>query len=162
MKKIKLLLIIVASVCLAIPVCAIITDHPSDSSLKAQFKSRRMQFEELHQMAAEDSRLWRVSFSWYRDKSGRNYENVEPNLLTDERWKKYRELFRKLHLDSGVSIEDGNVYFLISSSGIVGSGSSKGIAFIGSKGGAKSTGSNAPHGVTYTPIEGNWFIFEDW
>ena len=136
--------------------------HPSDKSIISRFNTNKQSYEKLSIMATKDKHLWRVSHSWYRTSAGENVHDAKQDLLSNERWGKYRSLFNKLDLEDGISIEDGNVYFPISSRSIVGSGSSKGIAFIILKDKIQQSSNNAPHGITYKPIEGNWYLFEDW
>jgi hypothetical protein len=136
--------------------------HPSDGSIIRRFYSDKSAYERLSVMALQDNHLWRVAQSWYRTTLGANFHKAKNGLLSSERWKRYRDLFAELDLGDGVSIDDGNVYFLVDSMGIVGSGSTKGIAFISLKDKIQSSSDDASHGITYKQIEGNWFIFRDW
>jgi len=136
--------------------------HPSDESVIRRFNKNKAPYEQLSVMASQDKHLWRIARTWYRTASGANLNEAKNDLLSNDRWKEYRILFGKLGLKDGIDIQDGNVYFPVSSMGIVGSGSSKGIAFISLKDKAQSSSINSPHGVTYKHIDGNWYLFEDW
>jgi hypothetical protein len=132
---------------------------PSDESMKAEFMGRRQQFEDLYRMAIEDGHLWRMSNSWYREKNGRNYEAAS-GLLSDERWRSYRRAFSTLRLEAGISIEDGNVFFIRSSSGLAVSGSSQGFARLKEKPQQNQLCENLhEEGTCYSPLIDDWYIF---
>lgn len=157
MKK-KRRIVFAALICLGVLALAMLQDHPSDSSLENQFKNQSRDFEELYQLAKQDSHLWRVSDNWYREKDGRNHEVPTPALSAD-RWDKYRHYFKTLRLEAGVSIEDGNIYFIRTTSGLAVSGSSKRLARIKSK--PQATNKQGNSGISYRHIRGEWYIFED-
>lgn len=147
-----------ALICLVGLAFALLQDHPSDSSLENQFRNHPKEFEELYQMAIQDSHLWRVSDTWYREKDGKNHE-VPTSELSADRWQKYRHFFKILHLQAGVSIEEGDVYFIRSTSGLAVSGSSKGFARI--KNSPQVNDHKGNSGMSYRPIGGEWYIYED-
>lgn len=144
--------------------------HPSDAELMHRLEADRPAYDSLRAMALADSALWRVAPEWYRVRSGENRDSASAALLP-ARWQTYRRLFSRLGLKNGISIDSGAVYFLVSDHGIVGSGSSKGLAFLPRPADATprcasldsfppATGSG--HGICYRSIGNGWFISLDW
>lgn len=144
-------------ICLVGLALALLTGHPSDSTLEKEFQAHNREFDELYQMAIEDSHLWRVTNTWYREKDGKNHE-APTSALPANRWQKYQQLFRRLQLQAGISIEEGNVYFIRSTVGLAVSGSSKGVVRIP---GIPINNNKSSSGISYRPIGGEWYIFED-
>ena len=144
--------------------------HPSDAELMRRLRADRPAYDSVRAMALADSSLWRVAPDWYRVRSGENRDSASA-ALSAGRWQAYRELFARLGLKNGISIESGAVYFLVSDRGITGSGSSKGLAFMPQPADATprcaSLDSFPPaagdgHGICYRPIGNGWFVSLDW
>ncbi len=122
-----LLIVFVALPFLLLRACQWSDSHPSDSAMIQEFRDNQALFSELRGMVAQEQRVTRIArdFIWI-DGMLSVSEAERPNHLPDNRWTRYRSLFDKLNLESGViRYEDGSVGFLRSSSGMVTSGSSK-------------------------------------
>lgn len=122
-----LLLIFIALPLLFLKACKWTDTHPTDSAMIEEFRSDQAAFLDLRKMIVEEPRVTRIGrgFIWI-DGMHNISEEERPDYLPDERLARYRVLFDKLKLESGViRYEDGSVGFLRSSSGIVTSGSSK-------------------------------------
>jgi len=92
-----------------------------------EFQHNRAAFTDLRDMITQEPRVTRVAadFIWI-DGMHNVSEADRPTHLPDERLARYRSLFEKLKLESGVvRYENGSVGFLRSSSGLVTSGSGK-------------------------------------
>ena len=144
--------------------------HPSDAELIDRLRADRPAYDSLRAMALTDSALWRVAPGWYRLRSGENRETASAALPAG-RWRAYRRFFARLGLENGVSIGPGAVYFHVSDRGIVGSGSSKGLAFLPRPADAMPRcasldsfppAARAGDGICYRPIGGGWFVSLDW
>lgn len=101
--------------------------HPTDSAMIREFQRNQAAFADLHRMVTQEQRVTRVArdFIWI-DGMQNVTEAERPSYLSDDRLARYRALFDKLNLESGViRYEDGSVGFLRSSSGFVTGGSSK-------------------------------------
>ncbi|RYE93487.1 MAG: hypothetical protein EOO77_45435 [Oxalobacteraceae bacterium] len=122
-----LLLIFVLVPLLLLKVCQKLDEHPTDRAMIEEFNSNRSTFESLLNMVRAEKRVSRVAddFIWIDDAMSVN-EVEQPRYLPRERLIRYRALFRKLNLESGVVRRaDGTIGFLRSSSGMVTSGSGK-------------------------------------
>jgi hypothetical protein len=122
-----LLVIFVALPFLHLRACQLSDAHPSDSAMIQEFKDNQALFSELREMAAQEQRVTRIArdFIWI-DGAQSVSEAERSKFLPDDRLNRYRILFDKLNLESGVIVyKDGSIGFLRSSSGIVTSGSSK-------------------------------------
>lgn len=122
-----LLLVFVALPFLLLRACQWSDAHPSDSAMIQEFRRSQTAFSDLRTMVTEEQRVTRVAKDFIWIDGAQNVSEAErPNYLPDDRLARYRTLFEKLKLESGVvRYEDGSVGFLRSSSGIVTSGSSK-------------------------------------
>ena len=112
---------------LLLQACQLYNAHPTDKIMVQEFRDNQAGFSKLREMIAEEQRVTRVArdFIWIDGMRGVS-EAERPNYLSDSRWGKYRALFDRVKLESGVMrYEDGSVGFIRSSSGIVTSGSSK-------------------------------------
>ena len=113
-------------------------------------------------MFAQDDRLVRVAddFTRLRDDWSWPREDVG---LTPERWDRYRSLFIRAGLDGGIEREGSDVFFYMSSVGLVGSGRSRGVVFATSSPAetAPSLDARQGKGISYVVLEGNWYLF-DW
>lgn len=106
-------------------------EHPSDAQLKWKFSQRRGDFEKLVKMADEDKHVTRIAadFTWLDTDASWPRKDVG---FSAERWNAYRSLFRKLGITHGLSRREDfplSVFFLVSGSGIVPSGSDKGFVY---------------------------------
>lgn len=101
--------------------------HPTDKAMIEEFQRNRAAFADLRDMIAQEPRVTRVAedFIWI-DGIHNVSEADRPTYLPDERLTRYKSLFEKLRLESGViRYKDGSIGLLRSSSGMVTSGSSK-------------------------------------
>ena len=101
--------------------------HPSDDEMLGEFAARRANFQTLLDMVQDETRVTRVAddFIWIDGAQGVSGDERH-RYLPSVRLAKYRELFAKLELESGVIRRaDGTIAFLRSSSGMVTSGSGK-------------------------------------
>jgi hypothetical protein len=145
--------------------------HPSDRELLADFHHHRADIERVAAMARADAQLERISDDWFRDSAGTNYyEVVAGRLLSATRWNEYRRLFRALHLEAGISIEGGDIFFERSARGITVAGSGKGYALLAkppdpdalSQSLDRIDGNPAADrdkAIWFRHIEGPWYLF---
>ncbi|WP_439533721.1 hypothetical protein [Polymorphobacter sp.] len=122
-----LLVAFVALPFLLLRACQWTDAHPSDSAMIQEFRNNQAIFSELRAMVAQERRVTRIARNFIWIDGMQNVSEAErPNYLPDDRLTRYRTLFNKLKLESGViRYEDGSVGFLRSSRGMVTSGSSK-------------------------------------
>lgn len=151
------------------------TSHPSDADLIQRLDAHEPDFVRLVAMSDGDARVVRIAPDFTRLDDDWNWPRPDSLLgISHRRWDEYRSLFRTLGLDAGLEREQldsaGAVVIILtaSTSGIVGSGSSKGYAY--------STRTLSPlystldtlprprfaHGVAFRHIRGNWYLEYDW
>lgn len=114
--------------------CNVVFDNlqeiPRDKALEEIFHNNRADFESLVQMSNEDEKVIRIThdFTWV---VGMGLSNDTGQLgFSQERWEKYKTLFRKLELESGITRgNDGGVWFAAFSRGLAVSGISKGYLY---------------------------------
>jgi len=147
--------------------------HPSDAALESVFRNHQADFELLLSMSRADSKVMRIApdFTWLVDDA--SWPRPEDKLgFSEERWNQYRELFRKLSLQSGLLTyrDQGTTYFLASSKGLVTGGSGKGYVYsekelipVSSSLDDISTETlkSSSNGMVYKKIGGNWYLFYD-
>ena len=109
---------------LALGACS---SHPSDEELREQFLADRAAFDELADMAEDDANYSRISYDFVHPRWDLP-EDARPGDPPAARWDRYRQVFRNLDLESGVTNYQNDVVVLEkSSSGLVTSGSSVGF-----------------------------------
>ncbi len=121
------LLLIVLAPLLLLKACQWSDTHPADGVMIEEFRRNQSAYSELRKLVSEEQRVTRVAddFIWI-DGMNTVSEQERVRFLPEERMARYRALFTRLKLESGViRYEDGSVGFLRSSSGMVTSGSSK-------------------------------------
>ena len=101
--------------------------HPADRTMVEEFNSNRKAFMSLLEMVREEQHVTRIAAGFIWIDGMQNVSEAERfHYLSDERLSRYRSLFEKLKLESGViRYENGSVGFLRSSRGFVTGGSSK-------------------------------------
>ena len=159
---------LVATIALAI-VSAGSYSCPTDRQVIAGFERHRADYEQLLALALQDRHLDRVDRTWYRSQAGDDYKSPRAGLLSEQRWRQYRRLFDLLQLDAGVSIGDGDVYFLRSCVGLYVSGYTKGIAYFtqppttACESSGSRPGDVASEDTCYRHLSGKWhfFLWED-
>ena len=134
----------------------------SESSLRSNFYGDRAAFEEMLELFAQDDHLVRVANDFTRLKHDWSWPREDVGL-TPERWDRYRALFARARLDGGIERQGTEVFFYMSSVGLVGSGRSRGVAFATSRPleTARTLGERQGEGISYVALEGNWYLF-DW
>jgi hypothetical protein len=143
-------------------------EHPSDAQLKREFAQRRGDFVKLVEMSDEDKHVIRIAsdFTWLDTDASWPRKNVG---LSPGKWNAYRSLFRKLGIAHGLSRREdypSAVFFLVSGSGIVPSGSEKGFVYSprplspiqDSLDRFRPKDSNQDI-FTFEPISDNWYLF---
>lgn len=103
---------------------------PNDDELERIFRSNREDFEKLRRMSDEDSKVVRIAydFTWVGDPEP-GVDMTQPGF-SEERWDDYKTIFRRIHLDGGISRgRDGSVWFDAYSFGLGVSGLRKGYVF---------------------------------
>lgn len=103
---------------------------PTDEQMKNVFSRNKDDFEKIVRMSNEDRRLTNVRYKFtVVDGKGSSLDTGDAGI-TDERWREYKRLFKKIGLDSGILRgKDGSVTFLASGEGIAPSGIAKGYIF---------------------------------
>lgn len=122
-----LLILFVLLPLLMLNACPMTDGHPSDRAMIEEFQRDRAGFDALLAMVKEERKVTRIAsdFIW-ADGISSVSEADRRRLLPDNRYARYRALFRRLDLESGVlRYDDGTIAFSRSSTGIVTSGSGK-------------------------------------
>jgi hypothetical protein len=138
--------------------------HPSDASLRAQFKSHKAEFNQLARMAQENTCIVRIDFDW----TSPDESSLARCGVTTERLREYRSLLKAVGAQSGLYLRQnrGEIGFIMSAYGlaVTGSGSSKGIvlrthATITTEEDSCTCEFDATdQAESFRPIEGNWYI----
>jgi hypothetical protein len=134
--------------------------HPSDDSLQSRFFSHEASFTKVVQMATEDPKTIRIDPFTMPEKA-----------ISQKRWDEYRDLFRELGLEFGISRPDNEdeVLIPISATGLFGGrGTTKGYAYSmrdlepvveSLNDQAKLPCSRVKHCIVYRQLKRHWYIF---
>lgn len=76
---------------------------PTDAEMESIYFENQDDFEKLRQMSNRDSNVTRIDYL---------PQQYVPRELSYERWTEYRNIFKKLHLDKGLSIGNSNHLYL--------------------------------------------------
>jgi hypothetical protein len=161
MNKIRHCLVPLLAFCL-LEACA--RPYPSDAAIIASFHRDQLTYEQLARMVQQDPQLKDVNHHGFWSVQGDYHHAAEPTLLSSSRWAVYRQLFFKLDLDGGVSIDEGNVFFSQSAKscfGVAVSGRTKGVAFLRKppRYTCRSLDSLRGKGDFYRHLQGHWYLF---
>ena len=110
-------------------------EPPSIETLSKAFPEQRKDLETLVKMSDEDSQLSVIDPTWLALVSDKHFSRAEPESgLTDQRWNKYKSLFRSNSLSQGIrrSQANGDVFLIVKSEGLLDRGHSNGFLFCGS------------------------------
>lgn len=134
----------------------------SEDALRSRFTEHQAVFEELLAMFEADSHLVRVApdFTRLRDDWSWPRENVG---ISDERWERYRRLFREADIESGIERHGDQILFYMSTIGLAVSGRSRGVAYTRERPLEISDDldSRSGEGISYVPLHDEWYLF-DW
>ncbi|HXU20701.1 MAG TPA: hypothetical protein VN788_08985 [Verrucomicrobiae bacterium] len=146
----------------------------SDISLRAQFLGHEADFETIVKMAQQDIHVERIAqdFTWLDTDVSWPRKNVG---ITQPRWNRYRELFRRAGIPDGILnyADPPEVLFPIVSRGLVPAGQTKGIAYsplplapvlasLDARPPARFY-DNKGYVIAYKPIKVHWYIYyEQW
>jgi hypothetical protein len=113
-------------------------------------------------MAQEDRHVIRIApdFTWLE--GNMDWPRPEEQLgFSRERWMKYRQLFEEADVPAGISRSDSEVFFLVESCGIVGSGRTNGYVHTTTTPSPilEDLGDLQTEGIGYVPLEGDWYLF---
>jgi hypothetical protein len=106
--------------------------HPSDSELESNFRQHEKDFQRLVAMSNGNPDVVRISFDFTWLKNNVNWPRPESEWgLSKERWDSYRQLFKELGLNCGLSRRNGTnvIELCASATGTVTSGTDKGYAY---------------------------------
>ena len=135
---------------------------PSENALRKDFQEHRSALEAIVQLSNMDSKVVRIApaftrladdWSWPRSKNKWG--------LTENRWNRYRQLFKKAGIEDGISREDGSIFFLAEGCGLSISGRSSGYVYSEEKPSplVKHLSDLRSKGTAYVHLEGNWYLF---
>lgn len=167
---------VVAAICSACGASGDVSPHPTDQELIRTFTEKRQMFEKLQRMSNEDPKVIRIAPEFTRLETNWAWPRPDAELgFSRARWDEYKNAFKDLRLDAGLSREssapNAAIYFSRSSQGMIFRGSSKGYAYstlpltpvvpsldvahhVLSKG--------TKHGVAYRKITDSWYLSYDW
>jgi hypothetical protein len=134
-----------------------------EASLRAAFRQHRNEIEEIRRLFAEDSHLVRVAPTFTRLQDDWSWPREDVGL-TEERWAKYRELFRTASVSEGIERgEKGEVAFIMSAVGLGVSGASRGFVYSESAPAPilESFPTSPSDGVVFVRLEGNWYLYHE-
>ena len=146
---------------------------PSDSELQSRFFRDEADFSKLVQMSDKDPHVVAISFnltyldtdmSWPRKNIG----------FSNERWNEYRRVFRKLHIEGGLTRRTdytSSVFIRIYTAGGVLGSSEKGYAY-SEKPLTPVVQSpdmfprdfynkNKGHAIVFEPLTANWYMYRE-
>jgi hypothetical protein len=112
--------------------------HPSDRYLISNFNEHESQFVKLTLMAERDKNVISIATNWTCcptvNADERMNEITRPPRearLSERRWNEYRDLFRVLNLEAGITKlrQGGSVQFFESTMGLLNRGSIKGYVY---------------------------------
>lgn len=156
---------VLATACLA---CG--PPHPTDEQLISLFQQNSEDFETLRRMIMKDDGVASMNYRFHDHIGIRIVVHYFPcERLSRQRWRDYRELFRALDLENGITrtmqngIKQGDrVRFNVSSQGLSISGSSKDIVYASEPPSpvVESLDNWVPvdSWVAYRHITGNWYL----
>jgi hypothetical protein len=155
---------------------------PSDEALTRKFNQHRGDLETLASMAQTDSSVSRIAddFIWRNDSVAWPRPESEWGITAD-RWKEYRQRFRKIGLTAGLNKDSqDNVYFISHVEGSVVGGMSKGFVYC-EKTALSATAEGHPpflpciqqrnsgrsedakgNGSEYRRLDERWYIYSEW
>jgi hypothetical protein len=142
--------------------------QPSDAVLEANFKRHESDLELLVDMTQADNKVVRISsdFTWLDNNAA--WPRPESELgFSQERWDKYRGLFKKIGLEGGITREEHGevIYFILSSKGLVTHGTEKGYAFsqkeLSPTADSLDDFARMPKGqsVVFKKLKDHWYLF---
>lgn len=138
--------------------------HKSDQEMMERFRENKSECEVLLQMIKEDQAkiggLFRIDDDWTEP------EDLGALGIDCERVQKYRKIFREIGIPRGFYAYDSDAYYFVASSrGIAGSGTSKGYAWRSTTperlidGDLDEYRSKRNFGyLAFRSIEGNWYL----
>jgi hypothetical protein len=143
---------------------------PTDDELAAELRDQRGRFDALRDLALGDTMLSTVESSAYYARSGRR-DTVASLALPAARWQRYRMLLGALHRDA-VQIDSSGVRIPWSARGMVGSGSTKGFAYLvrpphpshvcASLDDPPPPALAKAHDECYRPVDLGWYLYLSW
>jgi hypothetical protein len=152
-------------------------DHASDDHMILNFQKNAGLFDKLLKMSNENSNVVRIAYDFTRLETNWAWPRPDEQLgFSQSRWREYRKLFDKLHLECGLfrenSAKTAAVSFSASATGITFHGTSKGYVhseqalspLVGSldREAVEPTISRAKHGSVFRKIADNWYLYYDW
>jgi hypothetical protein len=154
---------------LSISTAALADLRPSDKQLRSTFFSHKAQFEELLKMSQEDTRVTRIApdFTWLENDMTWPRKDIG---LSEERWNRYRTLFKALGIGAGMSrgsISASGIYFIVTAEGTVSTGATKGYVYVaetprpivGSLDKKPLPPPTNGHLIAYATLDEHWYLF---
>lgn len=134
----------------------------SEEDLRSNFAANREAIGQILKMQHEDSDVVRIAPEFTRLKDNWAWPREDVGF-SEERWERYRKLFKEAGITDGIDSNDGNVFFYVSSQGLSVTGTSRGYAHV--KDTPRSVVANFERcprreGICYVKVEDNWYLFE--
>lgn len=143
--------------------------QPTDDQLIETFYSHQQDFEKLAEMSLVDVNMVRIASDFTITSDDKNNIDQPSRLFEETRWNQYRLLFQTLSIKNGLyrKPHSGSVQFIVSSSGLVTGGSSKGFIYsdqpleplVESLDAEKKNA--APRRIIYRAVQGKWYLFSE-
>jgi hypothetical protein len=142
--------------------------HSKDEVLEANFSKYETDFQVLLEKSQADYKVIRIAsdFTWLDNNAAWPRPESEWGI-SNERWDEYRNLFKKLGLNGGILRDNqGEItYLIVSSSGLITNGSSKGYAYCKSEPApivsSLDDTTSWPKGkrIIFKQLRGHWYLF---
>jgi hypothetical protein len=135
---------------------------PQENALRKAYSQNKNALVELLHMQLEDPRLVRIAPSFTRLDTDWSWprENIG---ISQDRWDKYRRLFRQANIADGIQRDHGYLFYFVASEGLAIGGTSRGFAYTT----ALPTIivdhlSDCPReeSVCFVKVEPDWYIFQ--
>jgi hypothetical protein len=132
-----------------------------EADLRQKFESRKLVLEQLRRMSDEDRKVIRIAPTFTRLESDWSWPRPPEKLgFAEERWNKYRQLFREAGITHGIDREASQILFTTKACGLGVSGKSFGYAY------TKEPNSLVPSldaqfskGIGFVPLSADWYMF---
>lgn len=132
-----------------------------EAALRREFELRRPVLEQLRHMSDEDRKVIRIAPTFTRLENDWSWPRPAEKLgFSQERWDKYRQLFREAGITTGIDRDASYIVFTTKACGLGISGKSFGYAYTKDpKSIAPSLDAPVAKGVNLVPIRDGWYLF---
>ena len=157
MRRVGLALVLVTAV------TSCVTDDCSspEAALRQNFESRKPVLEQLRRMSDEDRKVIRIAPTFTRLENDWSWPRPPEKLgFAEERWNKYRQLFREAGITVGIDRGASHIFFTTKACGLGVSGKSFGYAYTKEpKSLVSSLDAPLSKGIGFVPLGADWYMF---